>query len=66
MADDDTAILEKVADDTAIVGKTLEREYGGSHPQDVHIEHFFLLLGTELVEKKTQNLHRTRQEMGCR
>ncbi len=53
MADDidDTAILEKVADDTAIVGKTLEREYGGSHPQNVHIEHFFLLLGTEIVEK---------------
>ncbi len=34
------------------VGKILESEYGGSHPQDLHIEYFFLLLGTELVGKK--------------
>ncbi len=39
-------------DDTALVGEILESEYGGSHPQDLHIEYFFLLLGTEIVEER--------------
>ncbi len=41
-------------DDTAIVGEILEREYGRSHPQDLHIEYFFLLLGTEILDKRLE------------
>ncbi len=39
-------------DETNKIGKLLEREYGGSHPQDLHIEYFFLLLGTEICDKQ--------------
>ncbi len=48
-------------DDTAIVGEILEREYGQSHPQDLHIEYFFLLLGTEILDKRLEIIAKTKQ-----
>ncbi len=41
-------------DDTAKIGKLLEREYGEPHPQDLHIEYFFLLLGKEILDKRIE------------
>ena len=38
--------------DTALVGEILEREYGEPHSQDLHIEYFFLQLGTEIVDER--------------
>ncbi len=39
-------------DETAKIGKILESEYGEPHPQDLHIEYFFLLLGTEILDRQ--------------
>ncbi len=47
MSDDETAKIE-----TAKIGKILESEYGEPHPQDLHIEYFFLLLGTEILDRQ--------------
>ncbi len=45
-----------MADNTAEVGKTLEIKYGGSHPQDLHIEYFFLLLGSKIRQRKKKDI----------
>ncbi len=39
-------------DETTRIGKILEKEYGGSSPQDQHIEYFFILLGKEIRDRQ--------------
>ncbi len=34
------------------VGAILEEKYGPPHSQDLHIEYFFLLLGSEIIDKR--------------
>ena len=41
-------------DETAEIGKLLESAYGEPHPQDLHIEYFFLLLGKEIVGRRAE------------
>lgn len=42
----------KMADETAQIGETLEREYGKPlQSQDLHIKYFFLVLGKEIICK---------------
>ncbi len=39
---------------TAKVGAILEGEYGHLQDQSLHIEHFYLLLGTTLLDKRDE------------
>ncbi len=38
--------------ETDEVAAILEEDYGETHSQDLHIEHFFLLLGNEIVDRR--------------
>ncbi len=40
-----------MADETAKFGDKLDNEYGEPHPQDLHIDYFFLILGSEIIDK---------------
>ncbi len=41
-------------DQTTEIVKLLESAYGEPHPQDLHIEYFFLLLGKEIVGRRAE------------
>lgn len=38
-------------DETAEIGQLLESEYGEPHPQDLHIDYFFLILGSQIIDE---------------
>ncbi len=43
-----------MADETAEFGDKLGNEYGEPHPQDLHIDYFFLILGSEIIGKRNE------------
>ncbi len=49
-------------DETGNIGKLLESEYGEPHPQDLHIEFFFLLLGKEIVGRRVDIIDKLNKE----